>query len=132
MDTDKTVAKQHDHLKEHQFKKGQSGNPNGRPKGSRSIPDMLLKIGSEQGTKDGQYSKLEVVLRRVFEYALEGKSWAVEFIADRTEGKVRQELQVGMMPEVIFTPIEDATEEEWNQRIIESNQEQLPLPEEIN
>ena len=132
MDTDKTVAKQHDHLKEHQFKKGQSGNPNGRPKGSRSIPDMLLKIGSEQGTKNGQYSKLEVVLRRVFEYALEGKSWAVEFIADRTEGKVRQELQVGMMPEVIFTPIEDATEEEWNQRIIESNQEQLPLPEEIN
>tara|TARA_R110002110_G_scaffold9840_3_gene48123 strand:- start:1448 stop:1846 length:399 start_codon:yes stop_codon:yes gene_type:complete len=132
MDTDKTVAKQHDHLKEHQFKKGQSGNPNGRPKGTRSIPDMLMKIGSEEGTKDGQYSKLEVVLRRVFEYALEGKSWAVEFIADRTEGKVRQELQVGMMPEVIFTPIEDATEEEWNQRIIESNQEQLPSPEEVN
>ena len=132
MDTDKTVAKQHDHLKEHQFKKGQSGNPNGRPKGTRSIPDMLMKIGSEEGTKDGQYSKLEVVLRRVFEYALEGKSWAVEFIADRTEGKVRQELQVGMMPEVIFTPIEDATEDEWNQRIIESNQEQLPSPEEVN
>lgn len=132
MDTDKTVAKQHDHLKEYQFKKGQSGNPNGRPKGSRSIPDMLMKIGDEQGTKDGQYSKLEVVLRRVFEYALEGKSWAVEFIADRTEGKVRQELQVGILPEVIFTPIEDATEEEWNQRIIESNQEQLPSPEEVN
>ena len=132
MDTDKTVAKQHDHLKAHQFKKGQSGNPNGRPKGTRSIPDMLMKIGSEEGTKDGQYSKLEVVLRRVFEYALEGKSWAVEFIADRTEGKVRQELQVVMMPEVIFTPIEDATEDEWNQRIIESNQEQLPSPEEVN
>jgi len=132
MDTDKTVAKQHDHLKEHQFKKGQSGNPNGRPKGTRSIPDMLMKIGGEDGTKNGQYTKLEVVLRRVFEYALEGKSWAVEFIADRTEGKVRQELQVGMMPEVIFTPIEDATEDEWNQRIIESNQEQLPSPEEVN
>ena len=132
MSTDKTVIKQYDHLKDHQFKKGQSGNPNGRPKGTRSIPDMLMKIGREEGTKDGQYSKLEVVLRRVFEYALEGKSWAVEFIADRTEGKVRQELQVGMMPEVIFTPIEDATEDEWNQRIIESNQEQLPSPEEVN
>ena len=132
MDTEKTAVKQYDHLKEHQFKKGVSGNPNGRPKGTRSIPDMLLKIGGEEGTKDGQYSKLEVVLRRVFEYALEGKAWAVEFIADRTEGKVRQELQVGMMPEVIFTPIEDATEEEWNQRIIESNAEQLPAPEEVN
>ena len=79
MTTEKTVTKQYDHLKEHQFKKGQSGNPNGRPKGTRSIPDMLLKIGAEEGTKDGQ-----------FEYALEGKSWAVEFLADRTEGKVRQ------------------------------------------
>jgi len=131
MDTDKTVAKQH-HLKEHQFKKGVSGNPNGRPKGTRSIPDMLLKIGGEDGTKNGQYTKLEVVLRRVFEFALEGKSWAVEFIAERTEGKVRQELQVGMMPEVIFTPIEDVSVEDWNARIIESNKEQLPAPEEVN
>ena len=101
MTTEKTVTKQYDHLKEHQFKKGQSGNPNGRPKGTRSIPDMLLKIG-------------------------------VEFIADRTEGKVRQELQVGMLPDVVFTPIEDATEEEWNKRIIDSAQEQLPAPKDIN
>ena len=132
MTTEKTVTKQYDHLKEHQFKKGQSGNPNGRPKGTRSKPDMLLKIGAEEGTKDGQFTKLEVVLRRVFEYALEGKSWAVEFIADRTEGKVRQELQVGMLPDVVFTPIEDATEEEWNKRIIDSTQEQLPAPKDIN
>tara|TARA_Y100001963_G_C6792847_1_gene456654 strand:- start:81 stop:479 length:399 start_codon:yes stop_codon:yes gene_type:complete len=132
MDTDKTANKQYGHLKEHQFKKGQSGNPNGRPKGSRSIPDMLLKIGSEDGTKDGQYTKLEVVLRRVFEYALDGKSWAVEFIADRTEGKVRQELQVGMLPDVVFTPIDDVTEEEWNEKILESNNKQLPAPKEIN
>jgi hypothetical protein len=132
MITDKTADKQYDHLKEHQFKKGQSGNPNGRPKGKTSIPDMLLRIGAEDGTKDGQYSKLEVVLRRVFEFALEGKSWAVEFIAERTEGKVRQELQVGMMPEVIFTPIDEVSEEEWNTKIIESTQEQLPAPEEVN
>ena len=132
MTTEKTVTKQYDHLKEHQFKKGQSGNPNGRPKGTRSIPDMLLKIGAEEVTKDGQFNKQEVVLRRVFEYALEGKSWAVEFIADRTEGKVRQELQVGMLPDVVFTPIEDATEEEWNKRIIDSTQEQLPAPKDIN
>ena len=132
MDTDKTVAKQYDHLKEHQFKKGKSGNPNGRPKGARSIPDMLLKIGSEDGTKDGQYSKLEVVLRKVFEYALQGKSWAVEFIAERTEGKVRQELSVGVMPEVLFTPIDEVSEEEWNEKILKSNQEQLPFPDEMN
>lgn len=78
------------------WKPGQSGNPNGRPRGVQSIPDILRKIGSEDGTSDGTHSKLDVVLRKVFEYALEGKSWAVEFIASRTEGKaierVRQEL----------------------------------------
>ena len=30
------------------FVKGQSGNPNGRPKGSLSIPDMLRRIGEEE------------------------------------------------------------------------------------
>ena len=73
-----------------------------------------------------------MVLRKVFEYALQGKAWAVEFIAERTEGKVRQELSVGVMPEVLFTPIDEVSEEEWNEKILKSNQEQLPLPEEMN
>jgi len=76
-----------------QFKLGISGNPNGRPKGSYSIPDLLRRIGDEEGTKNGQYSKLDVVMRKVFEYALEGRSWAVQFIADRTEGKPREYLE---------------------------------------
>jgi len=68
------------------FKKGQSGNPKGRPKGVQSIPDLLRKIGSEEGSVDG-LSKLEVVLRKVFGFAVDGRAWAVQFIADRTEGK---------------------------------------------
>ena len=43
------------------FKPGQSGNPNGRPKGTRSIPDILKKIGDEEGTLDGK-SKLDVIM----------------------------------------------------------------------
>ena len=71
------------------FKPGQSGNPNGRPKGMRSIPDILKKIGDEEGTLDGK-SKLDVIMYKVFQYALEGKPWAVQFIADRTEGKAKE------------------------------------------
>jgi len=113
------------------FKSGMSGNQKGRPKGIQQIPDLLRKIGEEDGSVAG-YTKLEVVLRRVFQFALEGKSWAVEFIAERTEGRVRQELQVDMMPEVIFTPIDEVTEDEWNDKIIESTQNQLPAPEDVN
>ena len=78
---------------ENRNKKGQfvAGNTasvgKGRPKKVQSIPDILRKIGDDQGTKDGEHTKLEVVLSKVFDYALQGKSWAVQFIADRTEGK---------------------------------------------
>ena len=67
------------------FKPGVSGNPKGRPKGVQSIPDILKEIGKEDGTVTG-LNKLEVVMRKVFQFAVEGKPWAVQFIADRTEG----------------------------------------------
>ena len=74
------------------FKPGVSGNPNGRPKGIQSIPDILRKIGDEEGTADGK-SKLDVIMNKVFQFALEGKPWAVQFIADRTEGKALERVQ---------------------------------------
>ena len=75
------------------FKKGQSGNPKGRPPKVRTIPDILRKIGEEDGLKDGSKTKLDVVMNRVFGFALEGKPWAVQFIADRTEGKALERVQ---------------------------------------
>jgi hypothetical protein len=75
-----------------QFKPGVSGNPNGRPKGVQSIPDILRKIGEEDGTVDGK-SKLDVIMYMVFSYALEGKPWAVQFIADRTEGRALERVE---------------------------------------
>lgn len=77
-----------------QFVKGNTSSVGkGRPQGSRSIPDLLRKIAEEEGTKGGM-TKIEVVLRQVFKYALEGKSWAVEFIANRTEGRPHQTLGI--------------------------------------
>ena len=74
----------------------------GRPKGVQSIPDILRKIGDEEGTVDG-VPKLEVVLRRVFNMALGFKdekgtwhhpeAWAIRFIADRTEGKALERIE---------------------------------------
>ncbi len=70
------------------WQKGQSGNPKGRPPKVKCIPDILRKIAEEEGTSDGRYTKIEVIMRKVFEFALEGRPWAVQFIAERTEGKV--------------------------------------------
>jgi len=72
------------------WKPGVSGNPNGRPKGVQSIPDILRKIGDEEGTKSGDLTKLQYVMRKVFDFAVEGRPWAVQFIADRTEGKAKE------------------------------------------
>ena len=72
------------------FKKGKSGNPQGRPKGSSSIGQIIKKIGAEDIKSGSDYDKLEFILRKVFDYAVKGEAWAVHFIADRLEGKPKQ------------------------------------------
>ncbi|MBT3421198.1 MAG: hypothetical protein HOB17_12390 [Candidatus Marinimicrobia bacterium] len=86
------------------FKPGQSGNPKGRPKKDKCIPDLLRKIGEFQAPeelydrvieyfelpKDATLTMAEAVCMVVYMKALEGQSWAINFIVDRTEGKPAQ------------------------------------------
>lgn len=82
------------------WKPGQSGNPKGRPPKPHCIPDILKAIGAQPLPKD-----LEAVLRKkmpglpdkpthiqalmvaTYSRALAGQPWAVQFVAERTEGK---------------------------------------------
>ena len=75
------------------WRKGQSGNPAGRPKKPACIPDILRMIGEEQEPKTG-LTNLEAILRRVVVEARKGEPWACQFVADRLEGKPRQLLAV--------------------------------------
>ncbi len=89
------------------FKKGQSGNPNGRPKGSSSIKDQLRKIGEEYSPeelvkevrkifhipKKRKITMDECIWRMVYVAAVRGKPWAINFIADRREGKAPQTIK---------------------------------------
>ena len=77
-----------------QFKKGQSGNPAGRKPKYKAISEIILMVGEEAGTAAGDKDKMEVVIRKVFEHAVQGKAWAVQFIADRLEGKARQAIDM--------------------------------------
>lgn len=75
-------------MKKVQFKKGQSGNPKGRPKKGSAIADILNEIGKETIEVDGRkITKREAVMKKVYAEAIKGNNWAVQFIADRTEGK---------------------------------------------
>ena len=70
------------------FAKGNSGGP-GRNRKRYRIEHILEKIGLEEVTVSGdRITKLEALMRSVYNYALKGNSWAVQFIAERTEGKV--------------------------------------------
>ena len=87
--TDKTVKKQKDYL----FKKGQSGNPNGRPKGSVSIVAAIKKklLEIEPANKK---TYLELFISRLFLKAIkEGNEKLMIDIIDRVDGKALQRIE---------------------------------------
>ena len=87
------------------WKPGQSGNKEGRPPAAKCIPDLLRKFGALKCPDDftKRFERLfpevkdltlsDAVILKVYEQALEGEAWAINFIAERTEGKVAQTLQ---------------------------------------
>lgn len=88
------------------FKKGEVANPEGarihkKNIHKRKITDWLEKIGDELCIEkvevDGKEeiitrTNFERLMRAVYDFALTGESWAVNFIAERTEGKILQPL----------------------------------------
>ncbi len=77
-------------------------NLKGRGRGKLSIPDLLRRIGEKRLPADLKGKAppfiakdarlMEALMARVWEMALAGESWAVQFIAERTEGKVKDVL----------------------------------------
>jgi len=92
----------------HRWPKGVSGNPKGRPPKVRCIPDILDKIGAETVPESlipkvrelfptlasATMTLHEAVLRMTYVRALQGEAWAVQFIADRTEGRALERAAV--------------------------------------
>jgi hypothetical protein len=79
------------------WKRGQSGNPGGRPFGSEKAYAEALRIVSKEEIDDpnkpGQrLCKLRRLADVVFEKALAGENWAIQHIAERLEGKPAQQL----------------------------------------
>ncbi len=67
--------------KHSRFKSGQSGNPNGRPSGSKTTATLLREILLEkvtvsQGSRKKRMSRLEVMIRAAVRKAVQGDSRA--------------------------------------------------------
>jgi Family of unknown function (DUF5681) len=80
------------------WKRGQSGNPGGRPFGSEKAYTEALRIVSKEEIDDPnrpgeRISKLRRMADVAFEKALAGENWAIQHIAERFEGRPAQMLE---------------------------------------
>ncbi len=80
------------------FQPGRSGNPNGRPKGSRNLFTQVLRAGNEKVTvvKDGRRMKLtllEVIVRQQFKQAATGNHSATRTVLNLVQGVEAQAAQ---------------------------------------
>lgn len=73
------------------FVKGQSGNPNGRPKKLPKLDDLLADILGSEEDKD---SEAHAILMRLVQDAKNGNTKASEIILDRTYGKAKQSVDM--------------------------------------
>jgi hypothetical protein len=67
------------------FKKGQSGNPGGRPKAEICLTALLREALAEHD-QDGKRTKARAVIDALVEQACEGKTAAIQQIFDRIDG----------------------------------------------
>jgi hypothetical protein len=69
--------------KDKRFKRGQSGNPKGRPKADLSMRQLIKKLGSEKLAVDSERGRVkitavELVLRQLRHQALKGDKTAIK------------------------------------------------------
>lgn len=73
-----------------QFKKGQSGNPKGKPKAVKNLGDVIVKelfqfINVREGEKTSKCMKLNVLVKRAVEKGLKGDLRATKYLFDAME-----------------------------------------------
>jgi hypothetical protein len=74
-----------------QWQKGQTGNPNGRPKKLPDLDRLMEKIMGEE--KDG-ITAVEAILKRLRQKAAQGDTKAANALLDRAYGKPKQRTEI--------------------------------------
>lgn len=95
--------------REHQFRPGQSGNPRGRPRGSRDIRTLLQQeldrpIPVTMNGKTTKVSRREALVMRLVEKAMQGDLRALETVFKH----VQEEAAASSAPPMDTDPARDA------------------------
>ena len=77
--------------KEQTFKKGQSGNPKGRP---RKLPDLDHLLAEVLGDEKDGRTATEAILMKLRSMAVSGNIRAAEVLLDRAHGKAKQSMDM--------------------------------------
>lgn len=83
-----------EHIVQHQFKPGQSGNPKGRPKGSGVTDKLRALLDEEVDLKGSKLTMKEALAKVIINKAMKGDHKFVKEVLDRTEGKATERLEV--------------------------------------
>jgi len=90
------------------FKKGQSGNPNGRPKGRKNYKTILMEAAEEIAKKEGFVDEkgnpdkdyvLSLVFQKHLARAVKGDAKHFTILTDRLFGKVPQTINLSVTEE---------------------------------
>ena len=84
------------------FKKGQSGNPKGRPK---KLPQLDKLLDQVLGVENNEKSEAEKILRSLLTRAKKGDVRAAEILLDRAYGKPKQAIDLTTNGESIHTTV---------------------------
>jgi hypothetical protein len=105
-----------EHIKEHEFKKGQSGNPNGRPKGSKNRSTIAKKwLEVQESSENPVTSELEdmsqedLMTLALIKKAREGDTQAYQKLMDSAYGAPLQQIEQTNIEQPLFP---DVTEDD--------------------
>ena len=97
---------------EPRWKKGETGNPNGRPK---KLPALDLIMANVLGAEKDGISAGEAIIMKLREQALKGDIKAAQILLDRGWGKPKQNIDITTqgekvtVPTIIFTKDKEET-----------------------
>lgn len=77
------------------WKKGQSGNPKGKPKGTRNRSTIVRELLEAKAT-DGDGQVVDQVIRALIAKAMRGDVAAVRELMDSAYGKIQDEIEAGI------------------------------------